>query len=116
MFLDETNSESLNAPTKAIGVARNINKVSARGGRKNSGALSKLRAQTKGSAAPTKPKPMECEVEPAWPNISNQFEEIGRTPGPETDTFVGTQGRFNTTNPSAHQIAPEATNPEFGAT
>ena len=116
MFLEETSSESLKAPTKAIGVARNINRVIASGGRKNSGALSKLSAQTQGSAAPTKPKPMECELDPAWPKISNQLEETGSTPEPVTETLVGTQGRFSATNPSANQIAPEASNPEFGAT
>jgi hypothetical protein len=116
MFLEETNSESLKAPTKAIGVAKNINKVIARGGKKNNGALSKLSAQTHGSAAPTKPNPMECELDPAWPNISNQLEEVGNTPEPVTETLVGTQGRFSATSPSAHQIAPEATSPEFGAT
>ena len=99
----------------AIGVARNINSVTARDGKKNSGALSKLSAQTHGSAAPTKPRPMVCEFDPAWPNISSQLELSGDTPDPETATLVGTQGRLSTTNPSAHQIAPEATTPELAA-
>jgi hypothetical protein len=64
-FFEETNSVSLKAPINAIGVAKNINNVIERDGRKNSGALSKLSAQTQGSAAPTKPKPIECELDPA---------------------------------------------------
>ena len=115
-LFEATNSESLNAPANAMGVARNKNSVTESVGRKNSGALSNVSAQTQGSAAPTNPKPIECEVAPAWPNISNQLEESGSTPGPETATFVGTQGRFSASNPSAHQIAPEEINPEFGVT